>query len=286
VYCDQCGTRAQPDSVYCRSCGTQLEREATLALACAREFQHARESIIEVPLERPLGHGFFLDWSTPLRVDNGIATFDGAEARLVRRPFTIALLTLATFGLYFIVWFYHARRFAEIRLARPNHAAIYTALLLVPVVNVVAALMTTDLLARALDERGSKRTKFFIATLAFFALVAFAPAPYPWWGIVFLSFIPVALMHADVVSAIIGGRVINKRSLNISAFQTAIAAGGLLLVILAFANLIIRATPLGYVVSVATSIVVLGALRVFSTMRAWGSVEKPIPADRFAGAKT
>ena len=286
MYCDQCGTRAQPDSVYCRSCGTQLEREATLALACAREFQHARESIIEVPLERPLGHGFFLDWSTPLRVDNGIATFDGAEARLVRRPFTIALLTLATFGLYFIVWFYHARRFAEIRLARPNHAAIYTALLLVPVVNVVAALMTTDLLARALDERGSKRTKFFIATLAFFALMAFAPAPYPWWGIVSLSFIPVALMHADVVSAIIGGRVINKRSLNISAFQTAIAAGGLLLVILAFANLIIRATPLGYVVSVATLIVVLGALRVFSTMRAWESVEKPIPADRFAGAKT
>ena len=248
---------------------------------------HATElDIIDVSADRPLGHGFFVDWSAPLRVDNGIATFEGAEARLVRRPLTIALLTLATFGLYFIVWFHHARRFAEVRLGRPNHAAIYTALLFVPVINVIAALMTANLLASALDERGSKRPQFFVAIVAYFVLVASSALPYPWWAFVFLTFVPVTLMHAEVVRAIIAGRVINKRSLNISPMQTAFAAGGLLLVILAAANLVIGATRTGYIVSIATGIAVFVALRAFATMRAWESVEKPVPGDRFASAKS
>jgi len=288
VYCDQCGARALADSVFCRACGTKLERDGALAALGAREgFEapHGRElAIIEVEGNRQLGPGFFIDWAAPLRVDNGIATFTGSEAKLVRRPFTIALLTLATFGLYTIVWFYHARRFAEVRLGRPNRAALFTALLVVPVVNLIAALMTADLLARALDSSGSKRAKFLLATVATFILIAFAALPYPWWALVFLAFVPLTLMHADVVAAIVAGSVIKKRALSISALQTSLAAAGLLLVILACANLIIGATPLGYAVAGGTVLIVLIALRFFAAMRAWRVVEKPAPTDHFAAA--
>ncbi len=288
MYCDQCGTPALADSVFCRACGTKLEREAALATLGPRdafEAPHGHDlNIIDVESDRPLGPGFFIDWAAPLRVDNGIATFTGSEAKLVRRPFTIALLTLATFGLYTIVWFYHARRFAEVRLGRSNHAALFTALLIVPVVNVIAALMTADLLARALDSNASKRPKFLLATATTFVLIAFAALPYPWWALVFLSFVPLTLMHADVVAAIVAGRVINKRALSISALQTSLAAAGLLLVILACASLVIGATPLGYAVAGGTIVIVLGALRGFANMRAWRAVEKPTPADHFAAA--
>jgi len=282
VYCDQCGARALADSVFCRACGTKLERDA------ARDPYETRRGhaldIIDVEGDLQVGPGSFIDWAAPLRVDSGIATFAGSEANLVRRPFTVALLTLATFGLYTIVWFYHARRFAEVRLGRPNRAALFTALLVVPVVNVIAALMTADLLARALDSSGSKRLKFLLATVATFALIAFAALPYPWWALVFLAFVPLTLMHADVVAEIVAGSVIKKRALSISALQTSLAAAGLLLVILACANLIVGATPLGYTVSVGTILIALVSLRGFAAMRAWRAVEKPTPGDHFAAA--
>jgi hypothetical protein len=120
-----------------------------------------------------------------------------------RSPFQVALLTFATFGLYFFVWAFWARRWCAATLERQDQPIWKTVALIIPIFNLFLMFdlgkMIEGTLWRA--QLPPARLSLPWVALSIFFISALQRLPDPYWLVCLLFFLPIAYLQFALVRA-------------------------------------------------------------------------------------
>jgi hypothetical protein len=120
-----------------------------------------------------------------------------------RSPFQVALLTFATFGLYFFIWAFWARRWCAATLERQDQPIWKTVALIVPIFNFFLMFELGKMIEGTVWRAQLPPTRLPLpwVALAIFLITVLQRLPDPYWLVYLLAFLPIAYLQFALVRA-------------------------------------------------------------------------------------